>query len=299
MIPEFPHFKRIELADRAQLETLLPYTPYSDFVFTNLWCWNINNKRKISLLYGNLVVLMTDYITNRPHLSFYGHRKPVRTARTLLQYAQEHDIELCLKYVPHTTARHIRSSSLVTHADEENFDYIFSTQQIASSAGGDLKRKRKYANQFARLYQNAHFKTHPITDARVQRHLRSTFATWNLQKHPGDTTALRYEEMAFKRLLKTASEHDVIASCVYDGDTMIGFSLDELLGKGYAISHFLKADTHYTGVYEYLNQNTAKFLMQKGIQYWNWEQDLNIEGLRKLKLSYRPINYLKKYKIYI
>ena len=95
MIPEFPHFKRIELADRAQLETLLPYTPYSDFVFTNLWCWNINNKRKISLLYGNLVVLMTDYITNRPHLSFYGHRKPVRTARTLLQYAQEHDIELC------------------------------------------------------------------------------------------------------------------------------------------------------------------------------------------------------------
>ena len=298
MIPAFPHFKKIELSDRQALNALLPHKPYSDFIFTNLWCWDIHQKRKISLLHGNLVVLITDYISNKPYLSFYGSYKPVTTAKTLLTYAVQHNFEPHLKYIPHTTAQLITRSSLTTIADEENFDYIFSTHQIAKAEGGDLRRKRKYANQFARLYPQTQFRTHNITNKTTQRHLKKTFKTWFLRKHHNDTTALLQEEQAFVRLLRTAEEHNVIASCIYDGTTMIGFSLDEILDGGYAISHFLKADTHYTGIYEYLNQETAKFLMQKGVLYWNWEQDLNIEGLRKLKMSYRPIHFLKKYTIH-
>ena len=44
MLPKFPEFKKLELNDKAVLHSvtaLLP--PYSDFNFTSLFSWNVND----------------------------------------------------------------------------------------------------------------------------------------------------------------------------------------------------------------------------------------------------------------
>lgn len=299
MIPTFPKFKKISIRDRSALYPYLPRKAYSDYNFTNLWCWDTHGKRRISILNGNLVVLFTDYLTNRPYLSFFGRRKPVTTAKTLLTYAREHNIPPKLKYIPDSTARLLQNSSLNLAEDAENFDYIFSTTQIAKAPGSSMKRRRQYANQFSRLYPDARFEVISFTRRNIHRQLLLTFKKWCRNKKHTAISTYMYEDRALKRLIAPGQKHDVVASCIFIGGTMIAFSIDEILNNKQAISHFLKADTQYKGVYEFLNMKTAQFLKEQGVEYWNWEQDLNIEGLRKLKMSYRPVHFLKKYTIEI
>ena len=132
MIPTFPKFKKISVADRSEVSHFLPKKPYSDYNFTNLWCWDIQKERKISLCNGNLVVLFTDYVTNELCLSFCGTKKPVSTAQTLLTYAEQQKISPTLKYVPASTAHSLKSKRMKVNTDQENFDYIFSTAEYES-----------------------------------------------------------------------------------------------------------------------------------------------------------------------
>ena len=39
----------------------------------------------------------------------------------------------------------------------------------------------------------------------------------------------------------------------------------------------------------------GQYRAANGVEFWNWQQDLNIPGLRKLKMSYKPIGFLKKF----
>jgi hypothetical protein len=60
--------------------------------------------------------------------------------------------------------------------------------------------------------------------------------------------------------------------------------------------HFEKGNPDYKGIYQAINQ---MFLERSGntFEFVNREQDLDIQGLRKAKLSYHPVNFIKKYKI--
>ncbi len=54
MIPEFPNFKKLELSDREEVESVTnKFPPYSDFNFTSMWCWDINEDMRLSKLNGN------------------------------------------------------------------------------------------------------------------------------------------------------------------------------------------------------------------------------------------------------
>lgn len=49
MIPQFPNFKKAEVADRGAVEAHThKYDPYSDFNFTSLWAWDTSGERMIS-----------------------------------------------------------------------------------------------------------------------------------------------------------------------------------------------------------------------------------------------------------
>jgi len=79
-------------------------------------------------------------------------------------------------------------------------------------------------------------------------------------------------------------------------EKMIAYTIAEALDDTTVVIHFEKGCPNFKGVYQAINQ---VFLAQccQGFQIVNREQDLGDEGLRKAKLSYNPVAFLKKYRV--
>src|SRR3990167_9981485 len=105
MIPEFPHFKKLELADKKDVEKFTQkYPPYSDFNFVSMWSWDIKGEMRLSTLNNNLVVRFTDYLTGEPFYSFLGDNKVNETAEKLLDFTLEEEIKPKLHLIADETA---------------------------------------------------------------------------------------------------------------------------------------------------------------------------------------------------
>lgn len=301
MIPIFPNFKSVDFSDKSDVESYThKFKPYSDFNFISLWAWDTNDERKISLLNNNLVVLFTDYQTNKPFLSFLGKHKPKHTIDQLLEYAKSHHIPQVLSLVTEESVQTLDKSNVQITEDRENFDYVFSTVELAELQGNKFSTKRHLANKFLHNHPDARFEISRLNDKSVQKQLLSTIRTWEHNKKLGSKDYdFKHEEIAIKRLLHASNSLDskLMLSCIFLHDEILGFSIDELLPNKYSISHFAKANIAYKGIYEFLNQRVSQYLRYIKIEYWNWEQDLGVPSLQNVKSSYRPVSFLKKFKI--
>ena len=299
MIPIFPNFKKLELTDKEEVEKFTSkFPPYSDFNFTSLWAWDTDGERMISELNGNLVVRFTDYETCEPFLSFLGTTEPERTARELIRFAETSGISPVLRLVPEESIKDLSGSDLLVEEDRDNFDYIFSVSELANLQGIKFKGKRHLAGKFLREYPDISFELKKPNDPAMRKQIVSVFQDWT-NKKIADKKAhdFEYEGMAIERLLQITNNKNLIVSCIFLSDVMVGFSIDEILPSRNTVSHFIKADISYQGIYDFLNKKLAQYLSSQGIIYWNWEQDLGIGYIKRSKMSYRPVNFLKKYKI--
>ena len=79
---------------------------------------------------------------------------------------------------------------------------------------------------------------------------------------------------------------------VYVNNNLAGFSIGEILNDT-AIIHIERCDIKYKGIYAFINR---EFINKefRSTKYINREEDCGYPGLRKSKLSYHPINLLKK-----
>jgi hypothetical protein len=75
---------------------------------------------------------------------------------------------------------------------------------------------------------------------------------------------------------------------------LAAYTIAEILPDRTLVIHFEKGDPTFKGAYQAINQ---KFLahVPAEIQTVNREQDLGDDGLRKAKLSYQPIGFIKKF----
>lgn len=70
---------------------------------------------------------------------------------------------------------------------------------------------------------------------------------------------------------------------------VVAFSIFEPINPSTSIVHFEKAIKEYKGLYQLINRETSLKILSKGCSFINREEDMGIEGLRKAKLSYHPI----------
>jgi hypothetical protein len=300
MIPDFPNMKLIELADKQVVdEYSLQFGGYSDFTFSNVWSWDLENKCKISYLNSNLVILFTDYYENKDFLSFIGNTMVVETIQILLAFAKESNISSKLGFMPKAAAIIASAeSSLIVTEQRDNFDYIYSTDKISTYAGKLHKNKRGLANKFTRDFPNHRFAIEDYNNPTIQNELRKIFKLKNnSDSDTGESSHLSLEASSFERFLNISCDLDLILTCLYINDVMAGFSLDETFSDNTALSHFCKVNYNYMGIYEFQNKHIAKYLHDRNIHSWNWVEDLGIKNLRKSKMSYRPKKLLRTYSI--
>jgi hypothetical protein len=182
--------------------------------------------------------------------------------------------------------------------DRDNFDYVYSTEKLSELQGSAFKKKRQLAQRFKREHPQSSIGLISLSEEGTHAQIKHLLSQWEKNKQNENKDCnLEHESVALSRLLNSAVNQNVFMTCVFDGEVMVGFGIDEILPNRSAISHFVKADIRYKGIYEFINQKISSYLVSQGVKLWNWQQDLGLEGLRRVKLSYEPAYFLKKYMV--
>jgi hypothetical protein len=294
MIPTFPNFKKLELTDKEDVEKFTAqFPPYSDFNFVSMWIWNVFGDMEISQLNKNLVVIFNDYISSKPLVSFIGKNKIYETTSELINFSQKNYKTSTLKLIPEEAAKGLIKLGFTAISDRDSHDYVYSTSHLASMDAWPKSTISKGIRRFIKKYPDYVIKENLIQEISKDEYLRM-FGRWSDNKSIMNHFELN-EYKAFERTFEINDKNIKIIS-LYIENVLVGFTIYEILSDGYAMSHFAKADISYhPSVYDVLDLEEAKILKNKGIKYYNWEQDLGILGIRKAKMKYKPSFLLKQF----
>jgi soluble P-type ATPase len=299
-IPTFPRFKRLTVADRAEVEKFTQqFPPYSQLTFPSLLAYDIANDTEICWLHGNLVVRLLDFTTRRHFYSFLGTTQVRKTIEQLLLRAEQEGIIDELLLVPEAALRpdwEELQQYFTISADRACFDYILAADMLCQLASNPVHPKAKELRKFQRAYPTAVATEIDLKQPAIQADVQRLFSTWaDKRQKTADETAV--ETTALTRLLQFADQLTLVTVGVYLDGQLIAFTINEIVQAGYYIGHFGKADPAYRGLSLYAECETAKLMHQAGCLYLNYEEDLGHSGLRTYKEALQPIGFLRKYTV--
>ena len=169
-------------------------------------------------------------------------------------------------------------------------DYVYNAYDLINLSGKNFHSKRNFITRFYKAYDY----TFRVYDESTDR-----AAIFNLLKKWDVNTRhekWEIEETLITRAIDYYRELDLKIAVLYVGTELVAFSINSVRNAEIAYTLFEKADTDYIGSYQVINQRTAQMFFTN-VKYVNRECDMNVDGLRKAKLSYNPIMIIDKYRV--
>ncbi|HBE14235.1 MAG TPA: hypothetical protein DCY74_08705 [Clostridiales bacterium] len=291
------HFKSIQNTDFTPIAPFirLKQSRLCDATFGALYFWKNYYETKYAIrdhhLYFSSVIL-----DGTKTFTFPLGLPPYDEALTQLEgYCQQKNIPLIF-YPAETLVRPYLEKrygkNMIWTPWRDAFDYVYDKDAFVSMTGRKYHGQRNHINKFNFLYPNHRFT--PICDNTIEavRAFYIRYAAENIKK---DKTAKAEHESILAWLEEYRLCH-MFGGCLWVGDRVVGFSVGEHLGDTLHV-HIEKADYSYTGAYPKLANSFASYFSTPQTHYINRQDDLGDAGLRRSKLSYRPVFLLEKYTV--
>jgi uncharacterized protein len=263
----------------------------SDYSFVNLWGWGDE--------YGLQWAWQDDLVWIRQERPFPALWAPVGdwsavnwsaalksnglTAETMIRVP-----ETLLKFLSRDCGDEI-------HYEEtrEHWDYLYNVQELVELKGNRFHKKKNLLNQFVKNSAYTYLEFGPgMVDQALN--MQEDWCTWRDCESDDTLTA---ENNAISRILYHWRKLEGITGGALVLDHIIvAYTIAEKMPDRSLVIHFEKACPKHKGSYQAINQI---FLSHAPEEYTivNREQDLGDEGLRKAKLSYNPVGFVKKYEV--
>lgn len=174
-------------------------------------------------------------------------------------------------------------------ADRDYFDYLYLRKDLAELKGKGFQTKRNHVNKFKKRYD---FRFIPLTAEMVPDCLRF-YDEWCGERRCGEDEGLVQERRALTYALERFRELDLTGGSLWVEGKLVAFTFGAPVNYDTFCVHAEKALGEFEGAYNAINQGFAEFLPERFV-YLNREEDLGLPGLRKAKMSYRPVRLLEK-----
>lgn len=288
MIPKYPEFAPIDWSMREDLHPRLAMLPdgISEFTFANLYLFRGHYNYTLSILPDeHLVISGQDDKGTR----FFMLPCGVHSIKTVKELFESHDY---LKNLPNSVVERDRieleRNGLVVQEDRDNFDYLYLRKDLAALPGKKLHKKRNLVNAFINNYS--------YEEKRIDEENRND--TLEVLEKWGEGREELGDMDAAREAIEHMADFNLSGCLTYVDGKPAAYSLGEPLAKGrYFAIHFEKALAEYKGIYQFVNRSFASML-PRHYMYINREQDLGDPGLRQAKMSYRPSDFVKKFRVY-
>jgi uncharacterized protein len=284
------NFEPIELS--RQKDYLKRYeqsnVPVSDYTFVNLWGW----AQEYDLEWA-----WSDNLTwirqTKPELCYWspmGNWENVDWETTLQPFAQDRSRFIRIPERLAIIWQKQLPFSVNIEETRGQWDYLYDAKELIQLKGNRFHKKKNLVNQFKKKYDYAYL---PFDEGMIERAL-TLQADWCTWKDCEANETLAMENRVIEKVLRQGLNFkQLIGGALFVGDELVSYTIAELVLNRHIVIHFEKGNPAVKGSYQAINQ---MFLKNNSQNYWrvNREQDLDDPGLRKAKLSYNPIDFIKK-----
>lgn len=282
MIGSHPNLTEIELTDLPELSPLLRALTdgLSELTFAGLYCFRNGHGYRIGRMTDGTIVLSGSDKGQSFFLCPFGLPK-----QQLLQ--ELFDRFSTLKLATEGQAQRLREAGYETIEDRDNFDYLYHRTDLATLAGRAYQKKRNLVHAFERSHS---YEAQPLTSDRVPDAI-AILEAWRA------STKDQADYAPSLDALHNADAFGLQGRIYYADGTPAGYTLGEpIAGGAVFVVHYEKAIPNVKGLYQLINMEFARSLPES-ITHMNREQDLGDPGLRQAKLTYRPCDFVKKFRV--
>ncbi len=291
-IPEFPRFIDVDTSlDEALHNHLSKYAlEASEYTFTNIFAFRKTYNFKVSLLNGSLIILK-----DKDPVSVFcpvGGQDIEEVLETVFGYLEKFNKEPYMERVPESfVKKYLDGNDKYDVAeDRDSFDYVYEVQDLLELSGRRFHDKKNKVNKFRKEYKYEYVSLSPdLIDECIEFE-----DFWCEVKDCEKYYGLNRERCAVLSMLKNYKDLHIIGGAIRIDAKIAALTLGEQYLPDTMVIHVEKANPDIPGLYQVINQ---EFLLNEAGDsvYVNREQDLGLDGLRKAKMSYHPVKFIKKF----
>ncbi|MDU0457318.1 MAG: phosphatidylglycerol lysyltransferase domain-containing protein [Geobacteraceae bacterium] len=286
-IPLYPDSRAIEMADKKLLDRIFSDLEprVSELSFAGLYLFRVAHDYRLTMIGDAVVVIGKGYDDNRYCLPpLCGD---IQKALTVLFY----DDWSIYGADEQFSRQYFSADNIQLTEDRDSFDYLYLRQELALLQGNRFHKKNNRINYFTKRH---HYQLSEYS-AQYCGGCQELLDRWFLAVRDKTGPSLALEVSATSEALRITADLGLSGIVVMVDGMVAGFAIGEKLNSDTAVCHFEKADPFIEGVSQLVNREFARQLFTD-CRYINREQDLGDAGLRNSKLSYHPVELVKKYR---
>ena len=325
------NFKEIELQDKPAVDAVICASGCfgADYSFANLYIWRHTYKPLVYFGESRLIVTTAD----RQYYSYPKGDGDVRPyIEMLIEEARSRGEKLVIRGLTDRTLDEFKlecpeyADRFDIVEDRDNADYVYTTDKLRFLAGRKLASKRNHIKHFiangdwqiksvgasangakdsvagakgsAEVAKDSvagvkDSDGKPIEIASIEEARAFVAEFYKEKEDPG----LAEETVAINEMFDSFAELGFIGALLYQKGKPVAFTAGTKLGEAGMDVHFEKALPDVDGAYTMINREYVNMVaqMKPEVEFFNREEDMGIEGLRKAKLSYHPDILMMKY----
>lgn len=210
------------------------------------------------------------------------------------QYCREHGIDLEFSNVTPLDLDMLRDRwpDSKVESNRDWYDYLYEYQDLVDFAGKKYAAQRNHIRRFERDHPNWSFSRMTAKDT---EEVKGFYEKLLSERTKESDTAMAESEKMFE-VLERFEEYDFLGGILRADGQIVGVAMGEIV-RDTLFVHIEKADINYSGVYPKLVNCFAREFQREDVKFINREEDVGDLGLRKSKLSYRPLKLLEKYTV--
>ena len=289
-------FKRAELEDKDIISHYFAqYTSRScERTFANVYLWSRQYPVKWAVVENALVFKSED----EEHLSFAYPAGTPEDVRRAIEWLREYCRGRNKPFQMYNlTPEHFAQleewypGRFRIEYDRDSADYVYESEKLATLSGKKLHSKRNHINKFKALY-DGRWTYEPVTAENVEECFQMALK-WRDQNGCEDDPEKRGEICVTMNALRLFEELELKGGILKIDGEVVAFTIGEPVCSDTFVVHIEKAFADVEGAYPMINQQFVQHECGDYL-YVNREEDTGAEGLRKAKLSYRPVFMVEK-----
>jgi hypothetical protein len=296
------NFNELELASRAEyVEAFAKFDPYADYFFNNIFTWLAQKNSVEWARHKEAIVLkfMNPFVNSKEYS--YSYLADASSTKIFKYLSDEIGIKE-FNMLPAVSLENIDSKLLENYevtVDDDNSDYIYDAESIIKLVGPKSKGFLRQVNYYLKNHSvDSIVQSIDLDNPHSTALLINSIHTWRKIYTHNDIE--KDEAKAIERYIMNTKVLRPKCIAVIINNKIEAFSIySKPPQKEYIILSHAKTSYEYKGLFDFLVYATLARASAESpsIKYLNFEQDLGIEGIKRHKMSMKPIRKLHKYNV--